>query len=99
MAGVIASVSLHNKDIKKGRSPISTCKSNYILRQFDKTFNPSKHNIFLVRRADFLERKLKEKKKTAILDLDEDQEDRNLGLSASRLLCEGFLLSKLLIFK
>ena len=94
MAGVIASVSLHSKDLKSQKSPLSTCKSNYIIRQFDKTFTPSKHNIFMVRRAYFLEKTRKQREKAAVKIIDSDQEDTNQGLSTPRLICEMLLLSK-----
>ena len=95
MAGVIASVSLHSKEVKNQRgSPLSTCKSNYIIRQFDKTFNPSKHNIFLVRRADLLERARQKKNKSAVmLDFCREQEEKNKPVTVSRMICEVLLLS------
>ena len=101
MAGVIASVSLHSKEGKNPRaSPISTSKSNYIIRQFDRTFTPSKHNIFLVRRADMLERARHNKNKGVMdLDLYSYREDENTTMSVSRLLCEIILLSMFLSFR
>ena len=50
MAGVIASVSLHNeKDTRTVVKQFSVSKSNYILPEFDPTFQPVKHNIFYIR--------------------------------------------------
>ena len=50
MAGVIASVSLHNeKDTRTAVKQFSVSKSNYILPEFDQTFQPVKHNIFYIR--------------------------------------------------
>ena len=50
MAGVIASVSLHNeKDTRAVTKQFSVSKSNYILPEFDPTFQPIKHNIFYIR--------------------------------------------------
>ena len=52
MAGVIASVSLHNEKDRKGVKQVANNKSNYVLPEFDKTFQPVKHNIFLIRSAN-----------------------------------------------
>ena len=50
MAGVIASVSLHNeKDTRAVVKQFSVSKSNYILPEFDQTFQPAVHNIFYIR--------------------------------------------------
>ena len=53
MAGVIASVSLHNeKDTRAVAKQFSVSKSNYILPEFDRTFQPIKHNIFYIRQVE-----------------------------------------------
>ena len=52
MAGVIARVSLHNEKDRKGVKQVANNKSNYVLPKFDKTFQPVKHNIFLIRSAN-----------------------------------------------
>ena len=49
MAGVIASVSLHNEKDRTGVRQFANNKSNYVLPEFDKTFQPVKHNIFFIR--------------------------------------------------
>ena len=49
MAGVIASVSLHNEKDRTGGRQFANNKSNYVLPEFDKTFQPVKHNIFFIR--------------------------------------------------
>ena len=54
MAGVIASVSLHSEKGKAAQRQYSNNKSNYLIPEFDKTFQPIKHNIFYVRSAPLL---------------------------------------------
>ena len=56
MAGVIARVSILKKE-KAKRAQLASNKCAYIIKEFDRTFQPEKHNIFLVRRATYLQQK------------------------------------------
>ena len=55
MAGVIARVSILKKERARSQIPIN--KSAYIIKEFDKTFDPAKHNLYLVRRAEYLKKR------------------------------------------
>ena len=94
MAGVIASVSLHNeKDTRAVVKQFSVSKSNYILPEFDQTFQPVKHNIFFIRRANYLGQRKTDRPRSEV-----KEEERTKSTLASRRVClEVFLMGWFII--
>ena len=81
MAGVIARVSILKKE--KTRSQIPIHKSAYIIKEFDKTFDPAKHNMYLVRRAEYLKKRGIEEQtqKPKVVRQDRELTDQMVGIT------------------